>query len=134
MAGSVRGPKQYFRVALAVTAPIALSPQAGGSALRPRPGPFTRMECGRARRIRLRLERGPGRRSPNAPAAGAASSRLPQERAAAAGRGGGGPRGRARDAGLRGGRGRGAAGGGPREEKNMAPAAGGAGRRRAGRQ
>lgn len=40
MAGGVWGPKQYLRVALAVTAPRALSPQAGGSAPPSPPGPF----------------------------------------------------------------------------------------------
>lgn len=65
-----------------------------------------------------RLERGSGRRSPIAPAAGAVSSRLPQKRAAAAGRGEAGGR-RAEGAGE----GRGTAG------RSWA----GSGRRRAGK-
>ena len=129
----VTGTQALSQVTQAVTAPETLSLRAGkgaGQRLAPRPRPSTGMECGRprpgsgctwnsgpdaaprARRLRGRLPRA----SPCSAPRPLGEARLAE----------GGPRGRERDAGQRGGRGRGAGGGGPKEETNMAPAAGGA--------
>lgn len=72
-----------------MTAPEAPSPQASGRGSEPLPAgaPPPEWNVGARTGLGLHLEREPGRRSPTAQSVGAASSHLPLQRAAAAGRG-----------------------------------------------